>query len=94
MLLSVRRDAHAARRLCRRALAVLKVTPVEVVTDAASVYPHVLDELIPAAWHHVQYWANNRIQADHIWLKHRLRPVRGLRTDRTAAVILAGLAFV
>lgn len=27
-------------------------------------------------------------------LKHRLRPMRGLRTDRAASVIITGLAFV
>ena len=94
VLVSIRRDAEAARRFFRRALAVLKVTPVEVVTDAAAVYPRVLDELVPAAWHHVERWANNRIEADRSRLKHRLRPMRGLRTDRTAAVIVAGLAFL
>ena len=94
VLVSVRRDADAARRFFRRALSVLKVTPVEVVTDAAAVYPRVLDELIPAAWHHVERWANNRIESDHGRLKQRLRPMRGLRTDRTADVIIAGLAFL
>jgi hypothetical protein len=29
----------------------------------AAVYPRVLDELIPAAWHHVERYANNRIEA-------------------------------
>jgi transposase-like protein len=43
VLVSARRDADAARRFFRRALSVLKVTPTEVVTDAASVYPGVLD---------------------------------------------------
>ena len=62
----------------------------EVVTDAAAVYPAVLDELIPQAWHHVEQYANNRIEADHSQLKHRLRPMRGLRTDRTAQVVIAG----
>jgi transposase, IS6 family len=94
VLVSARRDADAARRFFRQALSVLKVTPVEVVTDAAAVYPRVLDALLPTAWHHVERWANNRIEADHSRLKHRLRPMRGLRTDRTAAVIIAGLAFV
>jgi transposase, IS6 family len=65
VLVSVRRDADAARRFFRRALTTLKVTPVEVVTDAAAVYPRVLDELVPAAWHHVERWANNRIESDH-----------------------------
>ena len=49
--------------------------------------------LIPSAWHHVEQHANNRIEADHSQLKHRLRPMRGLRTDRTAQVIIAGHAF-
>jgi DDE domain len=55
--------------------------PSEVVTDAAAVYPGVLDELIPSAWHHVDQYANNPIEADHSQLKHRLPPMRGLRTD-------------
>ena len=43
-----------ARRFFRRALATLNVASTEVVTDAAPVYPRVLDELVPAAWHHVE----------------------------------------
>jgi transposase-like protein len=35
-----------------------------------------------------------RWEADHGLLKHRLRPMRGLRTHRTAQVIIAGHAFV
>jgi transposase-like protein len=65
-----------------------------VVTDAAPVYPGVLDALVPAAWHHVEQYANNPIEADHGQLKHRLRPMRGLQTDRTAQVVIAGHAFV
>jgi transposase-like protein len=94
VLVSGRRDADAARRFFRRALSVLKVTPSEVVTDAAAVYPAVLDELVPQAWHHVEQYANNPIEADHSQLKHRLRPMRGLRTDKTAQVIIAGHAFM
>ena len=94
VLVCVRRDANTARRFFQRALGTLKVTPTEVVTDAAAVYPAVLDEPIPSAWRHVERYANNRIEADHSQLKHRLRPMRGLRTDRTATVIIAGHAFV
>ncbi len=94
VLVAKRRDADTARRFFERALATLKVVPVEVVTDAAPVYPRVLDELVPAAWHHVEQYPNNRIEADHSRLKHRLRPMRGLRTDRTAQVIITGLAFL
>ena len=94
VLVSTHRDADSARRFFQRALSMLKVTPREVVTDAAAIYPAVLDELIPSAWHHVQQHANNPIEADHSQLKHRLRPMRGLQTDRTAQVIIAGHAFV
>ncbi len=93
VLVSAPRDAGAARRFFRRALSTLKVTPTEVVTHAAAVYP-VLDELIPSAWHHVEQYANNPIEADHSQLKHRLKPMRGLRTDQTAQVIIAGHAFM
>jgi len=78
----------------RRALSMLKVTPSEVVTDAAAVCPGVLDELIPQAWHHVEQHANSPIEADHSRLKHRLRPMRGLQTEQTAQVISAGHAFM
>ena len=48
-----------------RALAMTKVTPVEVVTDRAAVYPSVLDELLPAAQHSTERYRNNRIESDH-----------------------------
>ena len=85
VLVSAHRDAEAARRFFQRALSALKVVPTEVITDAAPVYPAVLDELIPQAWHHVEPHANNPIEADHSQLKHRLRPMRGLHTDRDRA---------
>ena len=94
MLVSVRRDAAAARRFLDRALRTLKVTPSEVVTDAAPVYPAVLDELVPSAWHHVERYANNPLEADHGQLKRRLRPMRGLRSDRSAQAVIAGHAFI
>jgi len=94
VLLSPRRDAAAARRFFTRALRMLKVIPTEVVTDAAPVYGSVLEELVPAACHHIEQRANNPIEADHGQLKRRLRPMRGLQTDRTAQVVIAGHAFV
>jgi transposase-like protein len=54
----------------------------------------VLDELIRRAWHHVERYANNPIEADYSQLKHRLRPMRGLRTDNAAQVVIAGHAFM
>ncbi|BCJ69579.1 hypothetical protein GCM10009779_38770 [Polymorphospora rubra] len=77
MLVSTRRDAGAARRFFRRVLSTLKVTPVVVATDAAPVYAGVLDDLVPSAWHHVERYANNPIEADHSQLKHRSKPMRG-----------------
>jgi transposase-like protein len=53
-------------------LTTVKVTPTEVVADAAPVYPAVLDELVPSVWHHVEQYAHNPIGADHSRLKHRL----------------------
>ena len=94
-----RPDLHPPGRRSRppiltRALRTLKVIPSEVVTDAAPVYPAVLEELVPAAWHHVEQYANNRIEADYGQLKRRLRPMRGLQTDRTAQVVIVGHALV
>ncbi|GAA4264077.1 DDE-type integrase/transposase/recombinase [Dactylosporangium darangshiense] len=83
-----------ARRFFHRAPKTLKVTPSQVVTDAAPVYPAVLDELVPSAWHHVERHANNPIEADHSQLQHRLKPMRGLRTDRTAQAVIAGHALI
>ncbi|GAA1596381.1 IS6 family transposase [Actinoplanes couchii] len=94
VLVSTRRDAAAARRFFTRSLKALKTVPVEVVTDAAAVYPVVLADLLPAAWHHVEQYANNPVEADHSRLKQRLRSMRGLRTDRSAQTVIAGHAFV
>jgi transposase-like protein len=54
----------------------------------------VLEELLPGAWHRTDRYAINRIEADHGRLKARLRPMRGLKQDRSARVIIAGHAFV
>jgi transposase-like protein len=48
----------------------------------------------PAAWHRTEQYANNRIEADHGRLKSRLRPMRGLKRDRNAGIVVAGHAFV
>ena len=39
-------------------------------------------------------YANNRVEADHGRLKARLWPMRGLKQDRNAKVIVVGHAFV
>ena len=94
VVVSARRDTMAAHRFFQRAIGTTKVAPVEVVTDRAATYPVVLDELLPAAWHRTEQYANNRVECDHGWLKARLRPMRGLKQDHSARVIIAGQAFV
>jgi transposase-like protein len=91
---SPRRDGGAARNFFTRALATTKVIPVEVTTDKAAVYPHVLEELAPSAWHCTQAYANNRNEADHGQPKRRLRPMRGLKTDQSARINTAKHAFI
>ena len=39
-------------------------------------------------------YPNNRIECDHGRPKARLRPMRGLKQDRSATVVLAGHALV
>ena len=54
----------------------------------------MLGELLPAAWHCTEQYANNRVEGDHGRLKARLRPMRGLQQDHSVRVVIAGLAFV
>jgi len=93
VLLSEQRDTAAARRFFIQALR-HGLAPVEVTTDKAPAYLRVLDELAPAALHVTEQYANNRVEADHGRLKARLRPMRGLKRFRSAAVITTGHAFV
>jgi transposase-like protein len=95
IFLSPHRDAGAARRFFGRAIGRTRISAVEVTTDRYRVYPRVLDEMLPAAFHDTEVHANNnRLETDHGRLKARLRPMRGLKRDRTARVIVAGHAFV
>jgi transposase-like protein len=91
---SSRRDTEAARQFFHRARITTGVTPVEVITDRAPTYPRVLDQMWPAAWHHTEQYANNRIEADHAQLKRWLRPMRGIKTMTGLRVLAGGHAFV
>jgi transposase-like protein len=51
-------------------------------------------DLVPDAHHDTTQYANNRVEDDHGRLKSRLRPMRGLQTDRTASVTIRGPAFM
>jgi DDE domain len=50
--------------------------------------------LDPAALHNTGQYENNRVESDHGRLKARLRPMRGLKTNRTASVVIRGHAFI
>jgi transposase, IS6 family len=90
---SPRRDTQAARRFFETALAA-HGEPIEVVTDRAPALRAVIEELIPGACHNTEQYANNRIEADHGRLKARLRPMRGLKRDHSARVIMRGHALM
>jgi len=76
---------------------VQRLTPM--LSDAAQPCRHsvrdrwFVDELFPDAVHDTGQYSNNRIENDHGRLKARLRPLRGLRTDRSASVVIRGHAF-
>jgi len=93
VLVSKRRNVPAATRFFEMMLAG-RDRPKEVTTDLAAPLLRVIDELLPDALHDTTQYANNRIECDHGRLKARLRPMRGLRTDRTVSVVIRGHAFV
>ncbi|MFT7650397.1 MAG: IS6 family transposase [Candidatus Poriferisodalaceae bacterium] len=90
---SKRRNLAAARHFFESAL-IAHGRPAEVTTDLAAPLLRVVDELLPEVVHETEQYANNRIENDHGRLKARLRPMRGLRTDRTASVVIKGHAFI
>jgi len=90
---SKRRNLAAATRFFETLLAG-RERPREITTDLAAPLLRVVDELLPDALHDTTQYADNRIECDHGRLKARLRPMRGLRTDRTATVVISGHAFV
>ena len=90
---SKRRNVAAATRYFETLLAG-RERPREVTTDLAAPLLRVVDELLPEALHDTTQYANNRMECDHGRLKARLRPMRGLRTDRTATVVIRGHALI
>jgi len=89
---SRRRNIAAARRFFSSML-VGRDRPRKVTTDLAAPLLHVVHDLLPEVLHDTAQYANNRIEWDHGRLKARLRPMRGLRTDRTASTVIRGHAF-
>jgi transposase-like protein len=94
VFVSPQRDTKAARRFFHRAIGTTRIAPAEVSTDQAPMDPAVLEELLPTAWHRSDRYANNRVECDHGRLTARLGPMRGLKQDRRARVIVAGHGLV
>ena len=90
---SRRRDTGSARRFFTVALTV-HGDPGEVITDRAPALANAIEELVPAALHNTGQYQNNRVECDHGRLKARLRPMRGIKTNRTASVVIQGHAFI
>ena len=93
VFLSKKRDLKAATRFFANAIR-SHGEPAEVTTDRAHALARAIVELLPAALHDTTQYANNRVEADHGRLKARLRPMRGLKRDRTASIVIRGHAFV
>ena len=93
VFVSKRRNVAAATKFFEMMLAG-RVRPTDVTTDLAAPLLRVVDDLLPEVLHDTTQYANNRIECDHGRLKSRLRPMRGLRSDRTASTVIRGHAFV
>ena len=90
---SATRDTLTARRFFATALRA-HGEPVEVVTDRAPALRAAIEGLVPAAFHDTTRYANNRVECDHGRRKARLRPMRGLKRDPSARVVLRGHALM
>jgi IS6 family transposase len=89
LFVSRRRDIASARRFFTTALAA-HGSPAEAITDRAPALANVIEEQVPAAVHNTGQYENNRCEADHGRLKARQGPMRGLKTNRTASVVIRG----
>jgi transposase-like protein len=90
---SKKRDAKSATRFFSAAIRA-HGEPAEVTTDRSPALARTIVELLPGVHHDSTQYANNRIEADHGRLKARLRPMRGLKRDRTASVVIRSHAFM
>ena len=88
------RDRVAARRFFEVAIASSGRTPRRVITDKAGSYPRALAAVVPGVLHRTGRYRTNGIERDHGFLKERLRPMRGLKSLRSAAIFVRGHALV
>ena len=90
---SKKRDVKAATRFFSAVIGD-HGEPVEVTTDRSPALARTIVALLPGVHHETTQYANNRVEADHGRLKARVRPMRGLKRDRTASVVIRGHAFM
>ena len=94
VFVSLKRDTKAAHRFFTTSIRSHGV-PTVVTTDRSAALARAIIELVPAGAHHdTTQYSNNRIEAHPGRLKARLRPMRGLKRDRTASVVIRGHAFI
>jgi IS6 family transposase len=93
VFVSRKRDLKAARTFFAMAIRSHGM-PAEITTDRAHALVREVGEFLPSDLHDSTQYANNRVEADHGRLKARLRPMRGLKQDRTASVVIRGHAFI
>jgi len=96
-MLSDRRDTGAAFRFLRKALRTVRdYPPSSITTDKLASYPKAIlrlqnKGLLPKdVEHRTSKYLNNIVEADHGALKRMIRPTRGFRRMKTAAVTLMG----
>lgn len=94
--LSRKRDVNAAKAFLRKAMKSQRI-PTKITLDAyAASHRAVADlkescELPTRVRVRTSKYLNNRIEQDHRRVKQRLRPMLGLKSFRTAVVVIAGV---
>jgi transposase-like protein len=94
--LSQNRDVNAAKAFLRKAMRNERI-PAKITLDAyAASHRAVADlkdsgELPKRVRVRTSKYLNNRIEQDHRRIKQRLRPMLGLKSFRTAAVVIGGI---
>jgi transposase-like protein len=94
--LSRRRDRNAAKTFLRKAMKNQRV-PTKITLDASAASHRAIADLKKSGElpRHVQIrtskYLNNRVEQDHRRIKQRLRPMLGLKSFRTAAIVIRGI---
>jgi transposase-like protein len=94
--LSRNRDVNAAKAFLRKAMKGQRI-PTKITLDAyAASHRAVSDlkqsgELAPRVLVRTSKYLNNMIEQDHRGIKQRLRPMLGLKSYRTAVVVIGGI---